>query len=291
LIETGGLNASLGAFAQLKTEYDGDVFVLLEVDNEFDLEADLNGPCGSMVVTRVKVGTGTRGFTRTQRADFRAGTAVHSLGANANWMQDHGVERVFTWNKEPLGWAFAVGAPGSRDGLSLRLELNRAELVDCQKFVPTLYSAKPAHFVLLSAEADGTLSVLLPNPDFRRIVHAGQGRALPLPELQAYLRDPRQEAYDKLIVYAFSEHEDFESDAVRPPMGQLPTPEVKAYKARLEQALLEIPSRRWARSEVSYRVVPRNPPRETADSPCPAEAQREPEAGSASPEAPRHNQY
>jgi hypothetical protein len=245
----GALSAGVAQVAALNAKYGEKTRVLVHVSNTKILRADLRGPCGELVVKTVKVGTGRHAIQYRREASAGGGIAVLGIGATGGDWED--AEASLEW-KEPQAWAFTVGSVAGAEHLELAVEMP-TRLRDGEEYTVRVSTKRKIWLVLLYEEADGQVGVLLPNMD-HPVITASPGERQPLPTLAVSLRDPAVAANEKLVLFAFIEEED--AKLMRPPAGELTGEQARAYVDQLDAKLAGIPTRRWARYEVSYLIEP-----------------------------------
>ena len=255
----GGVSASIPLFAKLKAEYNSRVFMLMEIDNSYTLEADLAGTCGDNVVDKVKVGTGTRGFSSEMQASFNGGVSGKQGKAKGGWAQGQNIKQAMTW-KSPQGWAFSVRARKERNvkRLRMRLDTTGSSVPDCTDYQLKVNSDKEIYLVVIVTGDDGETMVFGPRQESPEL-KVPAGATLEILGATMYLKDPTRPASDKFTVYAFTSQEEYER--MLPPFGHLTTADVNAYMAKLDKELAEMPVRRWSKKSIGVQTTPLTPPR------------------------------
>lgn len=261
----GGVNASVPLFAQLKASYGEKLFVLFKVDNAYTLEADVAGTCGDNVVRSVKVGSGTRGFTSEYRADIEGSVKTTKGGGAGAWANQQGIKQALTWN-QPQGWAFTVGARKEQNVKRLRMRLRTGgdRIKDCDPYPLNITSDKDVYIIILHEDEAGNPMIIGPRQEAPEI-KVPANATTEVGGLYLDLKDPTKATIEKLIVYGFTNQQEYER--LLPPFGMLSAKDTKAYIDRLDKELAQIPIQRWEKKVVGFQIQPWNPPRPQATCP------------------------
>lgn len=245
-------SASLPSIGGLRAQYGSQIRAQASIANVKELVADVSGPCGDVVVKRVKIGTGSRELQYRKDADVQMDVTVAGVGTQGgtgNW------ERIgsrLAWDQEQA-WAFAVSKVESGDALQLRVDMP-TEMVDGTEYSVRITSTRQVWLVVLNAEADGRAGILLPNST-SQAVSVGPDAGMSLPLMRVSLRNPITAAREKIVLVAFTERADY--DDFRPPAGAVSDEDAAAYLRGLDARLAALPRKRWSRTEVSYLIQPK----------------------------------
>jgi hypothetical protein len=247
--------ASIPAVVDLRAKYGTHIRARARIKNIKQLVGDFSGPCGEVVIKSVKVGRGSRELQYRREQGISTGAAVAGVGAHGELKDWKVIGSKLSWDRDQA-WAFNIAKGARVENFRLSVAMP-TELKDGDQYTLSVTATRQAHLVVLCEEADGRLSVLLPNADHPEVaVPAGDRRAVPA--MRVSLRVADQPAREKIVVYAFSEREDFED--FRPPAGATSDDEALAYYKGLEQRLSALPRRRWTRQEISYLISPKQQP-------------------------------
>lgn len=244
--------ASASTLAHLRLRYGSQIRARSKIKNARVLIADLSGPCGERVIKTVNIGTGMRELDYRREAAGDTGVAIAGVGIAAgarDWQ--HTGERL-AWDDEQA-WGFTVGGVAGAERIRLGIDMP-TELTDGDEYTIQVSAARQVWIVALYEEAGGGVGILLPNGENPSVVVAA-GQRRPLPAMRVSLRDPALEAREKIVIYGFTEQEDYED--FRPPAGALSEAAANEYHEALPERLRALPSKRWTRAEISYIIKPR----------------------------------
>ncbi len=243
-----GLNARFGRSVQ--AEY--------AVQNAEILQADTRGPCGDVIVSSVRVGTGERRLLRKAEGKAAGGAGKGEIGVRGGREGTSKVEESMRWSS-PQAYAFAFKRLSQEPALDVDVSLP-ASLREGDALSFEIKASRAAYLVIIFLEESGQGGVLWPGPDLATPkVEAGGSLLLPpagTDRLVAALREPGKPARESLIVYAFTEAGDFERVK---PQDAREAGDGAGYAARLAKELVSLPMSRWSRATASYVIEPATP--------------------------------
>lgn len=235
--------------AGLMVQYSKGLKVHARIDHTEVLRADISGPCGDQVVTKVNIGTGERKFSSWRKGGGEAQIpALVLVGATAGGQQR--VDAEIRWRK-PLAWAITIDS-GSTEAVEMtivmRPHLNAGEFVD-----PQIQVHSDMWLVALTVDTDGNYGVILPpqDPNVPPTFVRG-GRRVLLSRFRALAAPGRDETQEKLLVFGFLHEGDYHE--FKPPAGVLSPDAATEYGKTLHERLEGIPRQRWALGSLSYVV-------------------------------------
>jgi len=253
-----GLSARYGR--SLRAEY--------TVNNTEILKADTRGPCGDVIVSSVRVGSGSRSLVRKAEGELKGSAGKAGIGGGAGRSGSANALDSIQWST-PQAYAFTFARLTNDEHLDVDIHAPTV-LQEGQSLSLEMRATQPAHLVVLYLEEEGPGGVLWPSPELP-VPTIDRDASLTLPPagsdpLIAGLRQPGIPALETLVVFAFTEEADF--DRLRP-QGAVVAAD---YAAELSQELSALPMARWTRTTLSYVIEPSDtPPAENAEPP-PAEA-------------------
>lgn len=265
--DLASLDVSYTRLAALETKFGAESQALLEVDNTEVLDADLRGPCGKAVITRLFVGRGKRRvFAGSHReAATAAATPVGEIAPRAASSAEAVDEVAWT---EPQAYAFDVRElTPAEDEPPLALDVRLPSIVtEGEEVRVTFESAVPVWLVVYYVDADNKADVLWPSNE-EPSPSAAPGSPAILPsaaEQRAGIRirptlphAARGGAKEQLVVYAFTDRRDYE--LVKPASG-VSSADGAAFAEALAGKLAHVPARRWSRKVLGYSIAPKKAP-------------------------------
>lgn len=254
------VSAGFARFMDLEASHGTAVESDVEVDNTAVLEADMRGACGERVVDRVFVGRGRRTLLRSGRSAVQGSGSVGAAPVGGGYESSSEVIDGIQW-ADDQAYAFSFRAAAANDALELSVEL-APQVADGDPIIVHFRTNRAAYLVVYFLEASGRGSTLWPSEDEPEPrVQPGSPLRMPSAKeegagvrLRAALRDKHKRSRETLVVYAFSEVEDFRQ--LRP----LPGSETESgadYAATLTGKLQELPMSRWARTVIGYTIEPK----------------------------------
>lgn len=247
-------SASIPVIGSLRGKYGSQIRTRTEVTNEKELIVDLGGPCGEMVIKSVKVGTGSRDLQYRREASAAADVKAYGIGVAGGDDDWERIGQSLKWS-DPQAWAFTVGKFASGESIRLSIEMP-TELTDGDQYTIRVSSTQQVWIIAFYEEADGRAGILLPNQETPNVL-VTSGQRKPLPPMRASLRDPAVAARENIVLYAFTEKEDYEE--FRPPAGAVSEADATAHYRGLGERLSKLPRKRWALSKIAYLIRPREP--------------------------------
>lgn len=257
---TAGFARMLGFEARHGT----DVLSEVEVDNTAILEADTRGQCGEQIIGAVFVGRGHRKLLRGAEAAVGGGGTFQSVGAKGTYDSSMQLDDSIEWAEEQA-YAFTVQSNPPASGPALPdLELSvqlEPSFKAGQEVSASISTNRPSYLIVYYLGSDGSGEVLWPSSEEPE-PHSEPGAPTRFPsarEVQAKKRiyakldNPTVAARETLVVYAFSELDDFRK--LRPSTGGNAA-DGAAYATLLTEKLQSIPRSRWSRFVAGYTIVP-----------------------------------
>lgn len=253
------ISAGFSKVLGLEASHGTDVMSDIAVDNSGIIEADTRGACGDVVVDKVFVGHGSRTLLREAAANVGGAAESHTIALSGSYDSASQVIDSTEW-MDDQAYAFTFRSNPASASLALTVELP-ATLTRGEEVHATFSTNRPAYLSVFYLEADGSGDVLWPSreePEPR----SSPGTPAHLPSerevasgvrIRATLRDPNVEARETLVVYAFSELEDYRK--LRPEVGGT-AKDGASYAALLTDKLQSVPLSRWARAVVGYTIRP-----------------------------------
>lgn len=248
-----GLSARYGR--SIRAEY--------TVNNTEILKADTRGPCGDVIVSSVRVGSGERSLVRTAEGELKGSAGKAGIGGGGGRSGNANAIDSMQWST-PQAYAFTFARLTNDEHLDVDIDAPTV-LHEGQTLTLEVRSTQPAHLVVLYLEEEGPGGVLWPSPELP-LPKIDRDASLTLPPagsdpLIAALREPGVAALETLVVFAFTEEADF--DRLRP-QGAVVAAD---YAATLSQDLAALPMARWTRTTLSYVIEPStSAPPESAES-------------------------
>jgi hypothetical protein len=245
-------STSIAALVSLRGKYGTQIRTHQKISNLKEIRADLQGSCGDVVITSVKVGTGSRELQYRREASGGGDVTVAGNGVGGGVEDWKRIGESFVWT-DAQAWSFSVGKVAGAESIRLGIEMP-SEMTDGDQYTIQVSAARDVWIVALYEEADGRAGILLPNQQNPNVVVAA-GQRRPLPTMSVALREPAVAAREKMVLYAFTEKEDYED--FRPPAGAVSESEATSYYRSLAERLSKLPTKRWGRGEVNYLITPR----------------------------------
>lgn len=253
------ISAGFSKVLGLEASHGTDVLSDIAVDNSGILEADTRGACGEVVVDKVFVGHGSRTLLRAATANVGGAAESHTIALSGSYDSSSQLIDSTEW-ADDQAYAFTFRSNPAADSLSLSVEL-KPTLARGEEVTASFSTNRPAYLTVYYLEADGSGDVLWPSRE------EPEPRAMPgtparLPSARetssgvrilAALRDPHALARETLVVYAFSELEDFQK--LCPEVGGT-AKDGASYAALLTERLQAVPLSRWARVVIGYTIIP-----------------------------------
>jgi len=230
----------------------------IAIENEEILSADLDGPCGDVVVGRVFVGTGKRSLLASTVVG--GGVGLGAVGPSASTEASTTVVDSTSWS-DPQAYGFEPKKAGTSESLQLHAELPSV-VHEGDEVSIRFESNQRAYLVVYYLDASGKGEVLWPSneepapvvePDRPVVLPSDKERAAGF-AIQAALLEPGKPSRELLVAYAFSDKADF--DRLRPEVGGNAS-DGAAYAAELTRKLQDIPIRRWSRAVIGYVIMPK----------------------------------
>ena len=244
------LAAGYSAVLGLQAEYGRSIEAEIRIDNTELLKADVRGPCGEVIVDSVSVGRGERRLLRKADASVAATAGRGPVGASAGRGSTAEVKDRIEW-ATPQAYGFTYRELAPTESLHLDVEMPR-RLHDGEGFELRVSSSRDAWLVVFFLEDTGAGAVLWPGPE-GEVATVRADEPSVLARLQAVLRDPKQPARESLVIYAFADEHDYRS--FKPQDGEQRA-DGTAYAASLTERLSGVSLSRWARTTVSYEILP-----------------------------------
>ncbi len=260
-IGLGDMTAMSGGYSEilkLEARYGRSVEAAMKINNVETLTADIEGPCGDVIVNSVRVGTGERRLLRKAEGNATGalGRGPLQVGASREGATD--VADEMSWSS-PQAYAFTYKRAPKHKPLDLAVTAPES-LTDGEQLDLEFTTNQDAYLVIFFLEESGAGAVLYPNS---RVpvpqVKKDQPLALPTRDEQkiaAALRDPKVGARETLVVYAFTnlaEFDQFKPSAIGDGSDAV------TYAANLTKALASVPISRWARATLTYEIRPKSP--------------------------------
>lgn len=252
------LTAFAGGYAdmlRLEARYGRSVEAEYEIENTETLTADTAGPCGEVIVKSVRVGAGFRKLVRSAEAAAKGGAGRGELGAEGGREAATQALDSVEWS-DPQAYAFSYArAPQSKQfDFSINLA-NRFSDGDKVRF--EFEASETAYVIVVWLDEQSQGGVLYPS-DALPVPTVAPRAKLRLPgaeerQIEARLNDPATPVRETLVVYAFTQRDDF--DRFRP--ESMGVGEGLAYVKALQEAVQQVPISRWARVTETYEIVPR----------------------------------
>jgi len=225
------------------------------IHNTEILKADTRGPCGDVIVSSVRVGSGERTLVRSAEGGIKGAASHSGVGVKGGRQGNANAVDSVQWST-PQAYAFTFKRASAEEPLNLDVTAPTI-LQEGQRLSIEVRATQAASLIVLYLEEDGPGGVLWPGPDLERPLVAAEG-SLTLPPagaqpLVAALREPGVRALETLVIFAFREEADF--DRLRP-RGAVRGAD---YAAELSQELAALPLSRWARTTLSYAIEPTIP--------------------------------
>lgn len=253
----GDLTAFSGGYAdmlRLEARYGRSVEAEFEIANAETLTADIEGPCGDVIVKSVRVGSGFRRMVRKASGSAKGRAGKGPLGLEGGREAETEALDSMEWG-DPQAYAFAYDRVAKQKSFSFELSVpDKLTEGDPVRF--QFEASQTAYLIIYVLEESGAGGVLYPNGTLALpVVEPKAPLILPTPEqgIQAQLRDPKTPARETLVVYAFTQREDF--DRLKP--SAIGEGDAVEYAAKLTAALAQVPISRWARATATYEIVPK----------------------------------
>ncbi|MCA9663617.1 MAG: hypothetical protein KC486_35130 [Myxococcales bacterium] len=236
----------------LSARYGRSVQAEYQVQNAEILKADTRGPCGDVIVSSLRIGSGERSLVRRAAGEVKGGAGKGDIGARAGRSgKAEQIDRM-EWST-PQAYAFTFKRLADQEPLDLEIAAPTS-LKEGQALAIEISATQSVYLVVLFLEEDGPGGVLWPD-DTLRFPKVEAGGSLTLPPagsdpLVAALREPGVPTLETLVLFAFTEEADF--DRLRP-QGAVVAAD---YAAKLSEELVALPMSRWARTTLSYAIEP-----------------------------------
>lgn len=253
------ISAGFSKVLGLEASHGTDLVSDIAVDNSGILEADTRGTCGDVVVDKVFVGHGSRTLLREAKANVGGAAESHTIALSGSYDSANRVVDSTEW-ADDQAYAFTFRSNPNAESLSLSVDL-APTLQQGEEVKVSFTTNRPAYLTVYYLEADGSGDVLWPSreePEPR--AEPGTAAHLPSPRevaagvrIVATLHDPKIEARETLVVYAFTDLEDFRK--LRPEVGGT-AKDGASYAAMLTEKLQSVPLSRWARVVAGYTILP-----------------------------------
>ncbi len=251
--KVAGFSAQLGKVANLRAQYQEGVRLETSVKNERTLLADLRGPCGDLVITSVKMGTGQREFQYRQSIEGGAHGGWQSISAGGGGAANQSTGGALSWDTLQA-WAFTIGTVSDANQAEISIDMP-GELKPGDRFAPAITAGeRDLWLIVITCCGDDQCMVLRPSHKIPAEC-APKGSTTKLWPMVAAAAADGGDSMERMIVYGFPEEGDFKQFA--PPKGVLSVEDATRYTRELAQRLEqnnEIPARRWTRSEFRYVV-------------------------------------
>lgn len=254
------LTAFSGGYAdmlRLEARYGRSVEAEFAIENAETLSADTEGPCGDVIVKSVRVGSGFRQMVRKAEGSAKGRAGKGPIAAEGGRSAATEALDSMEWS-DPQAYAFAYDRVSSQTQKQFTFHLGVPDkFTDGEPVRFEFQSNQPAYLVIFFLEESGAGGLLYPS-DAVAVPTVGPDAPLVLPApdekaIAASLRDPKTPARETLVVYAFTQREDFER--LRP--EALGEGDGVAYAAKLTTSLANVPISRWARATATYEIVPK----------------------------------
>ncbi|WAS96161.1 hypothetical protein [Nannocystis punicea] len=255
----GDLTAFAGGYKdmlKLEARYGRSVEAEYEIQNVKTLTADTEGPCGEVIVKSVRVGSGFRKLVRSAEGAAKGRVGKGGIGIEGGREAATEALDSMEWG-DPQAYAFAYDRAAQQKQFDFSVKLP-------EKFVngdPVRFefaANETAYLIAIVLEETGVGAVIYPSDVVQLPTVKGKSQlVLPSPDekkVAASLRDPQMAARETLVVYAFTNREDF--DRFKP--AAMDAGEGLAYAEKLEKALSQVPISRWSRVTKSYEIVPKD---------------------------------
>jgi hypothetical protein len=255
------LDAGYQALLALSAKYGDQSKASLELDNTQVLEADLRGACGTLVVSKVFVGTGKRRVFAANQASAKASLTGPVAVSPSYATQARDVDEI-SW-QDDQAYAFDVREL-TAESEAVRVDVQLPSIVTEGDEVSVAFtSAQEAFLVVLYVDADGKADVLWPSneepvprvtPTAKALLPSVAERAAGI-LLRPTLARPGAKAREQLVVYAFRDRGDF--DLLKPSALGAINDGAAHYEERLAERLRHVPAHRWSRAVLGYTIEPK----------------------------------
>lgn len=258
-IELGDMTAMSGGYRELvklEARYGRSVEAAMKVHNLETLTADVEGPCGEVIVKSVQVGTGERTLVRKAEGAAKGRVGKGPIGVEGGREAATDATDEIRWSS-PQAYAFTYDQVPQRKVFEIDADIPD-KVEDGQKILLRFTSDADAYLVVYYIDAGGRGVVLYPS-DVAPLPRIKAGETLVLPpsgtmDLQAQLADPKVGTRDTVVIYAFASRADF--DRFKP--GALDSGDTLEYSAELTKALSSLPISRWDRHVASIEICPKD---------------------------------
>lgn len=256
-IGLGDMTAMAGGYQdilRLEARYGRSVEAEFQIQNTETLTADTEGPCGEVIVKSVRVGSGFRKLMRKAEGAVKGKVGKGPIQAQGGREGLTDVADSMEW-EDPQGYAFTYDRSAQTKQFDFTIKMPEKLRVGDEVEVE-FHANETSYLIVYFLEESGAGTVLWPSPELPvPTVKAGQTLTLPGLEeqkLTASLREPQTPARETLVVYAFTQRDDF--DRFKPQaMGE---GDGLTYAAKLTEALAGLPISRWSRATVTYEILP-----------------------------------
>lgn len=248
-----GVHADVPRIGDLEAHYAGTLSLNLEIENATLIRADLEGNCGTQVVTAVRVGSGTREVLVDRHGGGRARINLGPLGdVEGRGERSRTESENLAWD-QPQGWSIEIG-DGNRGTDDIRVSMPEQVTANAP-FQVEVNVGRELWLVVLYRDANGNHDVVLPRGQYK--AYHAKGERVMLPDLTSTNLEGHDSDLETLVVYGFANELDFRRFS--PPQGKVTHEQVNAYVTELQQALgaREIPPARWSKAEFTFEIVSR----------------------------------
>jgi hypothetical protein len=253
----GDLTAFSGGYKEmlsLEARYGRSVEAEYEIANTETLTADVEGPCGEVIVKSVRLGSGYRKLVRKAEGKVHGRAGKGPIGAEGGREAATEALDSMEW-EDPQAYAFSYDRSAQTKQFDFHVALP-TKFTDGEEISVTFDANETAYLIAVVLEESGMGSVVYPSTHIPvPEVKAKQTLVLPgpgAPKLQASLRDPKTPARETLVVYAMTSRDDF--DRLHP--QALGAADGMEYATKLAAELAKVPISRWSRATLTYDIVP-----------------------------------
>ena len=251
------MSGGYGDLLKLEARYGRSVEAAMKIQNIETLTADVEGPCGEVIVKSVRIGTGERSLVRSAEGSVKGVAGKGPIGVQAGREGLTDVADEIKWTT-PQAYAFTYDQVAKRKVFEIDVDIP-AKVTDGDRIRLKFNSANDAYLVVYYLDQTGAGAVLYP-ADFLPVPRVAAGETLILPpkdvkELQVQLVDPKVGTHDTIVVYAFAARGDF--DRFRP-AAMVDGQSAVEYAAALTKALSSIPISRWDRHTAVIEIQPKS---------------------------------
>jgi len=257
LVSAGG---SVLGLVELSAKHEQTTYSSMNIHNTQVLTARLKGPCGQQVITKVKVGNGSRKIYRARSTGggIKLNLPQTGIGAALEGQDFEKLNMDMSW-PTPQAWGFELGGQAQEDGVHLEANIDPTTMHNGESYRIRVRSDE-ATTLLIIAEEDlehgGRSAVILPVLANGEVQHVSTkpGQWLELPQAVASLRDPALQQRDTLIVYALRNNA--ELDALELEYGELSDAARTEQAQRVMKRLDALPPQTVVRRKIGYLITP-----------------------------------